>query len=111
MTPKETAAMHAVLDAPASAVVLPFPPAASQRLLSRVALLTLAGKPFASTSFLPGAGPGAAWNWIVETVAHEVGCAEADVHAGEGEDGCDVITVDGLPVYQVEITRPPQLLQ
>lgn len=91
-----------------TASVLAFPPAASQRLLSRVALLTLAGKPFASTAFLPGAGPGAAWEWIAETVAHELGCSEEDVHCDEGDSG-DVITVDGLPCYLVEITRPVPL--
>lgn len=93
-----------------NATLLEFPPAARSRLLSRVALLHLDRRPFASTSFLPGAGPGAAWNWIVETVARELEADPESVHCDEGESGCDVITVDGLPVYQVEITRPSALL-
>ncbi len=52
-------------------------------------------------------GPGGAWSWIVESVAHEhsvsenqVGCIESDA---EGPyDGDDLVTIDGLPVYRIQ---------
>lgn len=52
-------------------------------------------------------GPGGAWNWIVESVAHEhnvsesaVGCIESDA---EGPyDGDDLVTIDGMPVYRIQ---------
>jgi hypothetical protein len=94
----------------APCVLLPFPPAASSRLFSHVALLHLDGRPFARTAFLPGAGPSAAWEWIAETVAAECDCSAEDVHCAETEEGGDLITVDGLPVYMVEISRPAPLL-
>jgi hypothetical protein len=90
-----------------SCTLLPFPSAASVRLQSTVNLLHLDGRLFASAGFLPG-DPGAAWGWIVETVAHEHGCHEDDVHTGESNDG-DTVTVDGVPVYMVEIVRPLHL--
>lgn len=90
--------------APAACTILAFPPARSERLVSTVTLLHLDGKTtFATAGFLPG-NPGDAWNWIVETVAGELECAEEDVHAGESDEG-DTVTVDGIPVYMVEIKR------
>jgi hypothetical protein len=82
--------------------VLPFPPAASARLLSTVTLLHLDGRELATSAFLPG-NPGDAWSWIVETVAREMGCLEEEVHARD----TDVVTVEGIPAYRVEILRPP----
>lgn len=90
-----------------SAQILTFPmlPAASVRLTSTVNILHLDGRLFATAGFLPG-NPGDAWAWIQETVAHELGCTEDDVHADESEEGGDVVTVEGIPVYMVEIVRP-----
>lgn len=82
-------------------MILAFPAAASARLLSHVNLHALDGRLFASAGFLPG-DPGAAWAWIVETVTAECECTEAQVNVGED----DTVTIDGLPVYTVEIIRP-----
>lgn len=78
--------------------VLPFPPRPG--LLSQVTLTRLDGTPFASQGFLPGA-PGAAWAWVVATVAAELDCDPAALGATD-----DTVTVDGLPCYVVEIIRP-----
>jgi hypothetical protein len=63
----------------------------------------LDGRPWATSSHF---GPGGAWNWIVETVAHEHGISEDAIHCAEsGEDqpyDCDdLVTIDGLPVYRI----------
>lgn len=84
-----------------TATLIAFPP--QPQMLSHVHLLHLDGRPWASAGFLPG-DPGAAWAWIAETVAAELECSEEDVHAGESEEG-DTVTVDGIPVYMVEIKR------
>ncbi len=84
--------------------LLSFPVEASARLISTVKLLHLDGRPFASGGFLPG-NPGDAWAWIAETVATELGCLESEVEAGESEEG-DVVCVEGMPCYMVEIVRP-----
>lgn len=67
-------------------------------------ILQLDGREWASTHSL--AGPGAAWGWIVETVAAEHGCAEEQVGCAESEpdglyDGDDLVTIDGLPAYRI----------
>lgn len=63
----------------------------------------LDGREWATSSHF---GPGGAWAWIVESVAHEhsvsedqVGCAES----GEDQpyDCDDLVTIDGLPVYRI----------
>ena len=63
----------------------------------------LDGRPWATSSHF---GPGGAWEWIVETVAHEHGVNEDQVGCAEsGEDqpyDCDdLVTIDGLPVYRI----------
>lgn len=85
-----------------TATLLAFPAERAYRLQSTVSLLHLNGRLFASASFLPG-DPGAAWDWIVETVAAALGCDEADVHCA---DDCDLVTAGGIPAYMVEIVRP-----
>lgn len=90
----------------AHCAVITFPPSASLRLVSTVNLLHLDGRLFATAGFLPG-NPGDAWAWIVETVAHELSVSEDDVHAGESEEG-DTVTVEGIPMYMVEIIRSPR---
>jgi hypothetical protein len=63
----------------------------------------LDGREWATSSHF---GPGGAWAWIVESVAHEhsvsddqIGCAES----GDDQpyDGDDLVTIDGLPVYRI----------
>ena len=74
------------------------------RTMRHVTLLRLDGTLFASAGFLPG-DASAPWDWIRETVAHELSVSEDSVHcmeAGEDDEG-DYITVDGLPVYRVGI--------
>jgi hypothetical protein len=87
-----------------TAQLVQFPPAASHRLISTVTLLHLDGRLFCTAGFLPG-DPGAPWAWIQETVSAELECSEDDVHSGESEEGPDTVTVDGIPVYMVEIKR------
>jgi hypothetical protein len=65
-----------------------------------VRLFHLDGRPWASAGFLPPYQPGAKWDWIRETVAHECECDPDQVGCIESDDG-DMITVDGLPVYLV----------
>lgn len=91
--------------------VLSFP-AAKMPTHRTVRLLRLDGTEFASAGF-PVTGrpdPGAPWAWIQETVAHELGVAEDSVGCLEPDNdedaGGDYVTVDGLPVYRVEIVRP-----
>lgn len=69
-----------------------------------ITLLHLDGRPWASAGFT---GPADAWGWIAETVAHEHGCDEDDVHCEESEDG-DVVTVGGEALYK--IAHRPMLL-
>jgi hypothetical protein len=64
-----------------------------------IRLLTLDGRPWASAGFAGGL-PSDAWAWIAETVAHEHGCDEDDVHCEESEDG-DLITVEGVAFYKI----------
>jgi hypothetical protein len=64
----------------------------------------LDGRPWATSSHF---GPGGAWEWIVETVAHEHGVSEDQVGCAESDetqpyDCDDLVTVDGLPVYRVQ---------
>lgn len=66
-----------------------------------VRLYHLDGRPWASAGFLPPFQPGATWDWIRETVAHECECDPDQVGCMESDDG-DLITVDGMPVYRVE---------
>lgn len=82
------------------AVVIPFPERPMPHITSTVRLLRLDGTLFASAGFLPGLAS-APWTWIVETVAHELDVCEDAI--GTNDD--DMVTVDGLPVYQVEICR------
>lgn len=49
--------------------------------------------------------PGAPHDWIVETVAHSFDIPTEKVGFAEGPDGEDIVTVDGLPVYQINILR------
>lgn len=65
-----------------------------------VRLYHLDGRPWASAGFLPPFQPGAKWDWIRETVAHECGVNEDQVGCIESDDG-DLITVDGMPAYCV----------
>lgn len=81
--------------------LLAFPPAAMGRLVSTVRLLHLDGRPFASAGFLPSRANDP-WNWIVETVAAELDSAPETIHATDD----DLVTVDGIPCFLVEITRP-----
>ena len=71
-----------------------------------VALFNLAGVELARAGF-PTADrdPGAAWEWIVETVTAELGVPPADISCDEGPDGEDFVTVDGLHVYEMRILR------
>jgi hypothetical protein len=72
-----------------------------------VALVTLdTNHTFASAGFSGGCA-GDSWEWIVSTVAAELGCHVDQVGCVEGsEDGAqgtgDFVTVDGLPVYLIE---------
>lgn len=94
-----------------TATILPFPPQPARAArtwprtrseMRHVTLLALdADRIWATAGFLPG-DPGAPWAWIQETVAHEVGCSEEDVHVLEGDEG-DVITADGMPVCRVAL--------
>lgn len=61
-------------------------------------LCHLDGREWARSSHF---GPGGAWNWIVESVAHEHGVSEDQIGGQEGEDGEDFVTVDGLRLYQI----------
>jgi hypothetical protein len=77
-----------------------------------VRLVRLDGTEFARAGF-PVSGPpdpGAPWAWIVETVAAELGVPESQVGCLEPDNdedgGGDYVTVDGLPVYRVDILRP-----
>jgi hypothetical protein len=72
--------------------------------MRHVTLLHLSGALFATAGFLPG-DAGAPWAWIQETVAAECGVAEDAVGCAEAgeEGGGDFVTVDGLPVYRVQI--------
>lgn len=69
-----------------------------------VRLLHLDGRPFAEAGFPNDVrDPGAPWEWIAETVAHECGVREDAVGCEESEEAGDLVTVDGLPVYIVKI--------
>jgi hypothetical protein len=57
----------------------------------------LDGRPFASAGFAGPMPP--VWEWVQETVAHELECSPEQVGIMECEDRGDVVTVDGLPVY------------
>jgi hypothetical protein len=63
----------------------------------------LNGRRWATSS---GFGPGGAWSWILETVAHEHGVSEDQIGNREGvEDefeGDDLVTIDGVPVYRID---------
>lgn len=55
-------------------------------------------------------GPEGAWGWIVESVAHELECDEEQIGCLESDaegpyNGDDLVTVDGLPVYRIQIFR------
>jgi hypothetical protein len=71
-----------------------------------VQIVNLNGHVFASAGFPTDVrDPGAPWEWIVETVAHELSCRPDQVSSDEGPDGEDFVTIDGIPVYRVEIKR------
>lgn len=72
--------------------------------LSTVHLDRLDGTPWTSEAFRPNDGIGAAWDWIVATVATELSCSPGSV----GTTG-EQITVDGLPCYVCRIV-PCQIL-
>lgn len=74
------------------------------KTMRHVTLLRLDGTLFATAGFLPGLAS-APWDWIVETVAHELGCAEDAVGCQEGGDDDleDFVTVDGLRVYRIAL--------
>jgi hypothetical protein len=72
-------------------------------ITSRVYLDHLDGRRWASTGFLRGTGPTAAWEWIATTVAAELDCSEEEVGCMECTEGNDLVTVDGLPVYRCRI--------
>lgn len=57
-----------------------------------------AGKEWARAGFT--GGPGDAWGWIVESVAHEHDCDEDDVGCAESDDG-DLVTICGEPAYVI----------
>jgi hypothetical protein len=67
-----------------------------------VTLNHLDGRHFATAGFSGGCA-GDSWAWIVETVAHELGCGEEQVGCMEGseDEGGDFVTVDGLPCYKI----------
>lgn len=69
-------------------------------------LCHLDGREWARSSHF---GPAGAWSWIVETVTHEHGCNEDDVHCAESDeyDGDDLVTVDGLPLYRIRHLSTP----
>jgi hypothetical protein len=71
-----------------------------------VALVNLNGAELARAGF-PTADrdAGAPWEWIVETVAQELGAHPETIGCEEGPEGEDYVTVDGLPVYEVHILR------
>lgn len=72
-----------------------------------VQLVNLNGHVFASAGFPTNIrDPGAPWDWIRETVAHELSVHEDQIGCEEGENLQDFVTVDGLRVYRVEIVRP-----
>jgi hypothetical protein len=60
------------------------------------------GRKWATSSHF---GPEGAWNWVVETVAHEWGVTEDQVSSLEGSedqyDNDDVVTIDGIPTYRL----------
>ena len=62
----------------------------------RVMLTRLDGTPFADA--LVGRAGGAAWDWVVETVANELGCCPEDIHADD-----DTVTVDGIPCFIIAV--------
>ena len=79
-----------------TATILPFPTHRTVRLLN------LNGVEFARAGFpTTDRDPGAPWEWIVETVGHELDVWPDQVGASEGPDGEDFVTVDGIPVYQI----------
>lgn len=81
-------------DAPSNVTVLPV-----QKRTCWTTLCHLDGREWARSSHF---GPGGAWNWVLETVAHEHSVSEDQIGGIEGDDGCDLVTVDGLPVYRIE---------
>lgn len=95
MTSPDTIVDHALLT------VSTWQRAARSARTVTVRLRHLDGRPWASAGFLPPYQPGAQWDWIRETVAHECECDPNQVECIESDDG-DLITVDGMPVYRVE---------
>lgn len=79
-------------------IPLKAPPGARPRT---VTLNRLDGQRFASAGFLGGLASDP-WTWIAETVAHELSVEPEDVGCLETDDG-DMVTVFGLPVYQIQI--------
>lgn len=77
--------------------VLPLPGARPRT----VTLNRLDGQRFASAGFLGGLASDP-WTWIARTVADELECEPEDVGCIETDDG-DMVTVFGLPVYQIQI--------
>jgi hypothetical protein len=93
------------------AQIIPFPSPAAKRapVVRWTRLLHLDGREWCSTGFFDG-GPGAAWAWIVETVAAELSCSEESVGCMECSEDDEVrgdfVTVDGLPCYRISHTAP-----
>jgi hypothetical protein len=77
--------------------------AAPQRTHRWIRLLHLDGREWCSAGFT---GPGSAWDWIAETVAHELSCSEEAVGCLESEEDGDLVTVDGLPCYRIARRAP-----
>lgn len=68
-----------------------------------VRLFNLNGVEFASAGFPCNVrDPGAPWDWIRETVSHELGVNEDDVGCEEADDG-DMVTVCGVRTYRLTI--------
>lgn len=83
---------------PSNVVTLPVRPRTCWTTLHH-----LDGRPWATSSHF---GPGGAWEWVVESVAHEHGVSEDQVGSAESDESqpydCDdLVTVDGLPVYRI----------
>lgn len=83
---------------PCNVVVLPV-----QKRTCWTVLCQMDGREWARSSHF---GPGGAWNWILETVAHEHSVSEDQIgglESGEDEpyDCNDLVTIDGLPVYRI----------
>lgn len=85
---------------PRKSNIIPFPAPSRP---TQVTLTRLDGSPFAQKRFTPH-GPEDAWSWVQEVVANETGCAPDEVGCAEGQDGADLLTVQGFPAFLCRIT-------